>query len=103
MLSLARGLTRPAQPQTPLRQAMKALLATVLTEAGLPGPLQAVAQTYFIRASDEQLEDVVDTMERVVAELRRAQREGYAEVIADPQVLGAGDAGNDSGPDGHKD
>jgi len=80
MLSLGK-LTRPAPPQTPLRRAMKHLLEMVLTETGLPAPLRVIAQSYFIRATDEQLDAIVDTLENVAVQLRAAQREGTPDMV----------------------
>jgi len=85
MLSL---LTKPATPPTHLRASIKRLLETVLAEAGLPGPLRGIAQSYLSQASDAQLVAIVDTLEQVVAELRRSQaldQGGDREVVGDRQ------------------
>jgi hypothetical protein len=64
----------------------------VLGEAGLPAPLRGLAQSYFAQASDAQLVAIVDTLEQVVVELRKAQDLDAKEKAdgAVPADLGAG-------------
>lgn len=71
MLSLS--LTRKGPPPSHLRASVNHLLETVLAEAGLPAPLRVLARSYFGQASEEQLIAIVDTLEQVVVELRKAQ------------------------------